>query len=152
MTLDLDLGLLMVIARTTLRLSLSSVQESRDIHAIVERALERVIDCEQNLPVPLSREINEAQLDSTARCAPHRRGHLYEIGGHNSTPIDTWGATIDLLWSVTMAGDCASEAWNALTSRLLVWRTMNHASVAGEWARREVVRSVLLRRPRSAGL
>ena len=146
----LDLDLLMVIARATLRLSLSTVQDTRDVHAIVQSLLERLIYCESNLHVPLSGQTDKPRLASTAHGAPHRRGHLYEIGGHNSTPIDTWGTIIELLWSVTMNGDSASDTWNALTCRLLVWRTMNHGSDAGEWARREVVQAVSQRRSRSA--
>lgn len=152
LTQESDLGLLLVIARTTFRLSLSSdssMQETRNMNAIVERALVRLIDCEPSIRMPLSREINEAQLETAAHAhgppPPHERGHLYEIGRHNSTDINTWGMTVDLLWSVTMTGGCAgaSETWNALTCRLLVWRTVNHASEAGEWARREVVRRVV---------
>ncbi|KLO07343.1 hypothetical protein SCHPADRAFT_652933 [Schizopora paradoxa] len=149
--LGAELDLLMVIARATLRLSLSTEQDTRNLHAIVQCMLERLIYCESNLHVPLSGQTDEPRLASTAHGAPHRRGHLYEIGGHNSTSIDTWGTIIELLWSVTMTGDSVSEAWNALTCRLLLWRTMNPTSEAGEWARREVVRAVSHRRSRSAG-
>ncbi len=93
----------------TLRLCLSSVQETRNMNALVERALERLIECEPSWHVPLSGEINDARPATAAHGSPHGRGHLCEIDGHNSTSIDTWGTTMDPLWCVTITGDCASK-------------------------------------------
>jgi nucleolar pre-ribosomal-associated protein 1 len=52
-----------------------------------------------------------------------------------------WGACVEALWRSCMELETKSAAWDALSTRMLLWRSIvgPQGSSAGEWARRQVV-------------
>ena len=83
------------------------------------------------------------QLEPTAaQCAAPKAPHTSNSLWHSidASAISFWGYCVENLWRAAMSTDEASEAWGALTSRLLIWRAIvGDTSQVGEWARREVV-------------
>jgi len=66
-------------------------------------------------------------------------------------PADTpniwiWGRCVELLWELVMRDkredNGLTEAWNDLTSRLILWNAISGDSEVGEWARRETIRQM----------
>lgn len=64
------------------------------------------------------------------------REHQPEI-----TPTEAWASSVRTLWRVAMSLD-NQKIWDALTSRLLILRSLNAeaAGVEGEWAYKEAVK------------
>ncbi|KZT67038.1 hypothetical protein DAEQUDRAFT_694819 [Daedalea quercina L-15889] len=61
--------------------------------------------------------------------------------------VQEWGECVERLWRACMAQDNGIAGWDAFTHRLLVWNAMKATgtgggSVVGDWARREVVKSL----------
>jgi len=55
-------------------------------------------------------------------------------------PLRVWGWCVESLWRAVMnQGEKRSEAWDGLSSRLLVWRGLCDVSVVGEWARMQAI-------------
>ena len=73
----------------------------------------------------------------------HRSQHLFDAPPA-PTP-EMWGACVEALWRVSMTLPGKTDEWDALSQRLLIWRSMAGAerTPVGEWARREVVGSLL---------
>jgi len=58
-------------------------------------------------------------------------------------PVQLWGNSVESLWRATMTFEVKNSTWDALTSRLLLWRAMvGEKSTLGEWARREAVHNL----------
>ncbi|KAI0269360.1 ribosome 60S biogenesis N-terminal-domain-containing protein [Gloeopeniophorella convolvens] len=78
-----------------------------------------------------------------AQCVEDLR-HLEGAIGADTEARGVWGEVVVGLWRATMASDVLREAWEALTPRVLVWSALaGGADEVAEWARREVVRSVV---------
>lgn len=61
-----------------------------------------------------------------------------------ATPLQTWGACVEMLWRIAMSAEEKLISWDALMSRLLLWHTVSGGnSVVGEWARSETIRNFL---------
>ncbi|PCH41704.1 hypothetical protein WOLCODRAFT_101082 [Wolfiporia cocos MD-104 SS10] len=90
--------------------------------------------------------VSSGQLlgSSGASLAPHSARGLFDAP--DADAVRDWGACVEALWRATMAIDAPSVCaeWDDLTPRLLVWRAIagEKESTVGEWARREVVRSL----------
>jgi nucleolar pre-ribosomal-associated protein 1 len=58
--------------------------------------------------------------------------------------LQSWGDSVEMLWRVVMNFEEKSAAWDALTCRLLLWRTIvgEEGSAVGEWSRRELVQNL----------
>ncbi|KAF5379860.1 hypothetical protein D9757_007247 [Collybiopsis confluens] len=78
--------------------------------------------------------------------APHGAFRLFEVPQLSpSVLLELRGESIERLWRVAMLMNIEQKipAWDELTSLLLVWRAqVGDHSVEGEWARRQVVRSI----------
>lgn len=69
----------------------------------------------------------------------HRSQHLFDAP---PTPaIEAWGSCVESLWRVSMTLPTKTAEWDALSSRLLIWRAIAGESRTGtgEWARREML-------------
>ena len=75
------------------------------------------------------------------RKACHGSSTLWQ--GCSADTLPVWGFCVESLWRASMSLDNKVAAWDALTSRLLVWRAIaGDTTKVGEWARREVVRNI----------
>ncbi|GJE99428.1 ribosome 60S biogenesis N-terminal-domain-containing protein [Phanerochaete sordida] len=144
-----------ILSRTLLRLLNGSVCET-DVLVHVVGIIQRL---SSTAPVPTELDILVAQsllrlealekglqLESSpaslsAPKAPHSPSGLWQpVDG---STLSLWGFCVETLWRAAMSTDERSAAWDALTSRLLLWRSLaGDASQIGEWARREVVRNL----------
>ena len=61
-------------------------------------------------------------------------------------PLRLWGLIVEMLWRSAMTQEQKCPAWDLLTPKLLVWRTIvgEEGSQVGEWARTQVLRNVAL--------
>lgn len=90
----------------------------------------------------------ELQLEPTAtpcspQKAPHASGTLWQTV--DGSVLSIWGFCIENLWRASMCTDEKTASWDALTSRLLVWRALaGETTQVGEWARGEMVRNLSL--------
>lgn len=77
--------------------------------------------------------------DTKYSLPPHRGQEIFQV--KKMDELYTWGNTVELLWEVAMSCE-AQQDWNALTYRLLVWRSIvgSRATRLGEWARKEAIR------------
>ncbi|KIY45257.1 hypothetical protein FISHEDRAFT_49590 [Fistulina hepatica ATCC 64428] len=78
-------------------------------------------------------------------CPPYSAWGLHDVEVDISS-LAVWGRVVEALWRVSMALDGTSSEWSALTSRLLVWRSLSGVEMTpvGEWARIETVRNLCL--------
>jgi len=74
------------------------------------------------------------------RAPPHRAPGLHDLNDADDDVL-AWGETVEHLWRVSMALEVKSAAWDFLTSRLLIWRSVRgeEDTVVGEWARTQVI-------------
>ena len=99
---------------------------------------------EAEVAIPTSGSLT-APFQPTRNTPPvklHRSQHLFDPAP--SPTIELWGDCVEALWRVCMTLSCKTGEWDALTSRLLIWRSIAGAekSKVGEWARREVVENL----------
>lgn len=70
--------------------------------------------------------------------APHRSYGLWR--SIEADELELWGQCVESLWSVVMRLEEKTSEWDALTTRLLIWRAYaGPRSTVGEWARTEVI-------------
>ncbi|KIL65208.1 hypothetical protein M378DRAFT_162474 [Amanita muscaria Koide BX008] len=135
------LALLAVVSPTVLKLS--STQSSKTpaaLSALLDSALGALAMIEVTLDVPVEAEV--APCDLTL--PPHSAVSLHDPAQEDSLPISVWGRSVEMLWQTAMNLDSKPISWDALTIRILLWRSIVGAekSVVGEWARTSVVRSI----------
>ncbi len=57
--------------------------------------------------------------------------------------LSLWGNLVEMLWHSSMLLDQKSDAWDSLTPRILIWRSLKggltDSGDLAEWARREVI-------------
>ncbi|KAJ7675860.1 ribosome 60S biogenesis N-terminal-domain-containing protein [Mycena polygramma] len=73
---------------------------------------------------------------------PHSGEELQVVGDYD--PLLAWGRSVEYLWQASMTLSERPSVWDALTSRLLVWRSVagEEGSVVGEWARTATVQNI----------
>ncbi|KAJ7459833.1 ribosome 60S biogenesis N-terminal-domain-containing protein [Mycena latifolia] len=73
---------------------------------------------------------------SAPELPPHSGQELQVVGDHD--PLLTWGKSVEYLWQASMTLSEKPVVWDALTSRLLIWRSVvgEEGTAVGEWARK----------------
>ncbi|KAF7346277.1 hypothetical protein MSAN_01854900 [Mycena sanguinolenta] len=89
---------------------------------------------ETHLDLPRSR--TRGLMSGSVPCMPPHSGEELHVTGDYS-PLLTWGQSVEYLWQASMTLSDPPPVWDALTSRLLVWRSIagEKGSPVGEWAR-----------------
>ncbi|KAH9936862.1 ribosome 60S biogenesis N-terminal-domain-containing protein [Epithele typhae] len=129
-----------------LRLSLLPGPALSRLPSLLRASVRRLSEMETDVSVPppghISSKFDPTPASTSVRV--HRSHRLFEAD--DAPTIQVWGECTEALWRASMA--CASKTgeWDALSSRLLVWRAVAGpgGSATGEWARREVVGSLHL--------
>ncbi|KAI0311527.1 ribosome 60S biogenesis N-terminal-domain-containing protein [Amylostereum chailletii] len=136
---DDTVGTLQTEARILLRLTQLPGTPVRNLPSLLSQLITRLSRFEHtvefSLPAP--------QLASAAQ--DNRPHTSYSILKEAAPDVETWGEIVVALWRAAMSADGASEAWEALTPRVLVWRAAagdRAGGGVGEWARREVVKKL----------
>ena len=127
-----------------LRLALLPGPPASRISDLLVCGLRWLTTMEAEVAVPTSGSLT-APFQPTRNTPPvklHRSQHLFDPAP--SPTIELWGDCVEALWRVCMTLSRKTDEWDALTSRLLIWRSIAGAekSRVGEWARREVVENL----------
>ncbi|KAF5371676.1 hypothetical protein D9758_003519 [Tetrapyrgos nigripes] len=134
-----DLGMLHLVTRVMLRLCLLPGKHTPNIEELLTKVVQVMPEVDM--------DGNNLQADEETKMEPqcqppHTAFRLHEKQSLNAGRA--WGEAIEALWRISMILDKKTSAWDYLTARLLVWRSIRRDSESvGEWARREVVRSLL---------
>ena len=75
---------------------------------------------------------------------PYRSRNLHQAPIYRH-PLHAWGCSVEALWRVAMHLEEKHGAWDQLTCRLLLWRSIvsSEGRPMGEWVHREVVKNLL---------
>ncbi|KAJ7780624.1 ribosome 60S biogenesis N-terminal-domain-containing protein [Mycena maculata] len=96
-------------------------------------------------------QLLEAPLDiPRSRTAVLRKAPLLDMPPHSghelqavadNDPLLTWGKSVEYLWQASMTLSVKPLVWDALTPRLLIWRSLvgEEGSSVGEWARKSTL-------------
>ena len=127
-----------------LRLSLLPGPSIPHFSSLVDQLLRSLKRFEGEINIPLSYRKGHATQSQTLPL--HDALGLLESPS-SYDPVQVWGEGVEALWRVTMTLENKILAWDALTCRLLLWRSMvgEDGSAVGEWTRREVVRNLWTR-------
>ncbi|KAI0751700.1 ribosome 60S biogenesis N-terminal-domain-containing protein [Daedaleopsis nitida] len=131
-----------VVVSVLLRLCLLPGGPSSRIPALLTRSLRWLAQMEADVAIPTSGSYVppfQTANDLDTRVVLHRSHNLYDLPPLPS--IKQWGECVEALWRVTMTMLDRTGEWDALTSRLLIWRAIAgvEGSRMGEWMREEVV-------------
>ncbi|OCH95273.1 hypothetical protein OBBRIDRAFT_767994 [Obba rivulosa] len=131
--------IVVVAIRAILRLSLLPGIPAPDMDTMIARCLERLRTWEEELAVPPTGRLPAgAQPETELPAAPHASRDLFDTPSIET--LHMWGECVQALWRVVMSMDNRSQQWDALTTRLLLWRSLRgNDEQIGEWARRQVV-------------
>jgi nucleolar pre-ribosomal-associated protein 1 len=137
-------SILVLVVRCLLRLSLSSGASSSRLSPVVTKALKCLRSLEEQIELP-SAFTKRVTLSDSRFPRLHGAHGLHEPLVEED-PVQVWGEVVESLWRVTLTLEVKLPEWDALTCRLLVWRSMvgETGSEVGEWARKEVVRNLCL--------
>ncbi|KAK0205877.1 ribosome 60S biogenesis N-terminal-domain-containing protein [Desarmillaria ectypa] len=138
---SVKLSVLSLAARVLLRLALlpgplipsSASLLNRTVYCLqeTEKQIEwKPLGMSKSAPTPLS--------------SLHTKLHLFN--NTSDDPVREWGQAVELLWRVSMTFPNKEPAWDLLSSRLLIWRTLVDAadfSGVAEWARAEIIRNLI---------
>lgn len=140
-TKALGLNTLRTVAPVVLRLSLLPGTPLQKLHSLLKVSIGTLQVIEENTKVHgLERIVVKAP--STSRDPPHPSAELFDLEELDDTDdLRIWGEIVENLWRAGMTVQQPNGAWDALTCRLLVWRSIvgEEGSEVGGWARREVV-------------
>lgn len=140
-TKAVGLNILRTAAPVVLRLSLLPGTPLRKLHSLLEASISCLQVIEGNTKVHgLERIV--VKPASTSRDPPHPSAELFDLKElDDNDDLHIWGEIVENLWRAGMTLQKPDGAWNALTSRLLVWRSIvgEEGSEVGGWARKEVV-------------
>ena len=125
-----------------LRLSLLPGAPVAHIPAMLAHSLHWIAEFERDIPVPPPGSILPSlrRGDRNQSVTLHRSQQLFDPPP--SLSIETWGECIEALWRVSMTWPERTQTWDAITSRLLLWRSIAEGSTVGEWARRQVIENL----------
>lgn len=109
---------------------------------LLDQATDRLKLLEASAHIPHVLDENP-RLKQSRPLPPHRSHGLYEPYPVDN-PLQLWGDSVEALWRVTMTFEEKSAAWDALSSRLVIWRAIvgEEVSAVGEWVRTEVVQNI----------
>lgn len=135
-----DLNLMNLLCRVILRLSLLPYPPATAIDRTIVSATAKLQKMEAPIDVATASTSaltlflsSEKQQKSEAPHAPH------EVSRVTEDPLLLWGACVEALWRSAMQLEAKCAAWDALSARILLWRSIVGAegSQAGEWARKQ---------------
>lgn len=144
MVTDVDLPLVV-----PLILRLSNL-EGGEIHEFPE-LLERAVGCletfEEKTKLAVTPLSKSPRLSVTPQPQPPPHlAHTLHSPFSLSDPLSTWGSCVEMLWRAVMSDKRTSKVvWDALTSRVVLWRGLvgrKGGSEVGEWVRVECVRNL----------
>ncbi|CAK5281477.1 unnamed protein product [Mycena citricolor] len=129
---------LATIAPVILRLSSLPGNPPHSLREVLDLAVQGIQSLERDIPLHggcLNTLLN-------AESAPCRAEDLHRVPEMDC--LTAWGFSLECLWQASMCLPQKSTAWDELTPRLLVWRSMVglERCVVGEWARKMTVSMV----------
>jgi nucleolar pre-ribosomal-associated protein 1 len=138
---ELGMTVFALTVSVTLRLSLLPGPPIPHLSLLVEQLLGSLKRFEKEMRLPLSYHNGHAAQSQTLRL--HGALGLLEAPSSHD-PVQIWGEGVEALWRITTTFERKLSAWDALTCRLLLWRSVvgEDGSVVGEWARKEVIRNL----------
>ncbi|EMD38681.1 hypothetical protein CERSUDRAFT_94218 [Gelatoporia subvermispora B] len=125
-----------------LRMSVLMPNSTQDLISLISQCLTRLRAWEEELEVPADGYLPQKSMsEAKTSAAPHNSQGLFDLPPMDS--VCAWGECIKSLWRVVMSMETRSPEWDALTTRLLLWRSFaGHDEETGEWARRQVVQAL----------
>lgn len=137
-----SLSVFQALVPVILRLALLPGQPPSHSPVLLARGLRWLEQLEAEVAIPALGQFSPPLVDNRDKTASgnlHRSQHLFDAP---PTPtIEVWGSCVESLWRVSMALPTKTAEWDALSSRLLVWRAIAGESRTGtgEWVRREML-------------
>ncbi|KAJ7670238.1 ribosome 60S biogenesis N-terminal-domain-containing protein [Mycena rosella] len=127
-------------APVVLRLSSLPGPSPLALPELLDHCLDGVKLLETGLDIPRSRTM-PLRTGSVPDMPPHSGQELQLVGDYD--PLQTWGKSVEYLWQASMTLADKPPVWDALTSRLLVWRSVvgEEGSPVGEWARKATLQN-----------
>ncbi|KAJ6613338.1 ribosome 60S biogenesis N-terminal-domain-containing protein [Mycena sp. CBHHK59/15] len=127
-----------------LRLSLLPGPSPPGLPMLLNYSLQGLQLMENELEIPHSR-MKISPSASVQDLPPHCGQDVQVIGDQD--PLLMWGKSLEYLWQACMTLAKKPPVWDALTSRLLIWRSVvgEEDTDVGEWARKETLQNLRLR-------
>ncbi|KAI9059024.1 hypothetical protein FKP32DRAFT_1761266 [Trametes sanguinea] len=140
-----SLGVFLAFVPVILRLAVLPGNPCSHTPALLARGVHWLREMEAEVAIPTSDQlppILDVDRDKKPTVHRHRSQHLFDPAPQVSTEL--WGECVESLWRVSMALPHKTAEWDALSSRLLIWRSIagTRRTEAGEWARREVLENL----------
>ncbi len=125
-------------SRVILRLCLLSEAPPSNLKTLLDAVLGYLKQCETSNRLTLI--LHSEEPTNLLPLPPHRSDRLYEVR-ESSDALREWGTSIELLWRATMQLEEKVQFWDALTSRLLIWKAIigTGKSLVADWASREAL-------------
>lgn len=112
--------------------------------ALLTQALKGLEKFETSQDISLELNKTSSPEESARSLPPHGAHGLHELGGSTDL-VRAWGESVEMLWRVGMTFDDKPSTWDALSNRLLIWRSVaGMECTVGEWARKEVIHNLRL--------
>ncbi|THH13851.1 hypothetical protein EW146_g6413 [Bondarzewia mesenterica] len=127
-------------ARLILRLSMLPKPVIPNLPNLLSKCLAWLVQLEEDI-VDLQDLTSLASDTPRVSLAPHSSYNLHDQPVVSSARV--WGGVVEALWRASMVLSEKDAAWDELTSRLLIWRSMvGEGCEIGEWVRREVMQNM----------
>ncbi|KAI0640548.1 ribosome 60S biogenesis N-terminal-domain-containing protein [Trametes meyenii] len=141
-------GVFLALVPVILRLTILPGQPASHVTALLACCVRWLEGMEAEVAIPTSGRLSarlQAEPSETAFVKLHHSQHLFDPPPAPS--IESWGTCVEALWRVSMALPHKTAEWDALSSRLMLWRSIAGSSRTrvGEWARREVLENLRTR-------
>ncbi|KAF8622432.1 hypothetical protein AX15_007016 [Amanita polypyramis BW_CC] len=132
-------NLLRVISPTTLKMSGMPNPPGSELSILLENAVKILATIEGK--INLSSATQDVH-DKEFILPPYTAGTLHDEQERNL--LSTWGRSVEMLWQVSMSFNYRPPGWEALTIRILKWRSIVGAdqSHVGEWVRISVLQNI----------
>ncbi|KAH7884073.1 ribosome 60S biogenesis N-terminal-domain-containing protein [Phlebopus sp. FC_14] len=145
MDTEKDIRILDQAVAVMLRLSLiPGVTSHNYLLAVLKDAVKYLVHLESSIHFH-SRVVPKQNPTTPASLPPHHSQGLHELPVvTDADRFMTWGKVVEALWRVSMTPEERTNAWEALTRRLLVCRSVvgEGDCPVGEWARKGTVRAL----------
>ncbi|KAL7281927.1 hypothetical protein ACG7TL_003394 [Trametes sanguinea] len=140
-----SLGVFLALVPVLLRLAVLPGSHTSHTPALLARGVHWLQEMEADVAIPATGRlpsIVDVDHDKKSAVHLHRSQHLFHPAPQVSTEL--WGDCVESLWRVSMTLPHKTAEWDALSSRLLVWRSIagTRRTEAGEWARRQVLENL----------
>ncbi|KAJ7175823.1 ribosome 60S biogenesis N-terminal-domain-containing protein [Mycena filopes] len=122
-------------APVILRLSALPGPSPLTLPEVLQSSLRGLELLETRLDIPHSRVTSKHSGASLPSMPPHNGQELHVVGDYDA--LLTWGKSVEYLWQASMTLSEKPLVWDALTCRLLIWRSSvgGEGSAVGEFAR-----------------